>query len=320
MQYSKFYIKCEFLEKGTLNTFKGSAIRGAFGHALKKAVCTVRDNDCISCILQRQCLFAKFYLDQKEGNEKAPSKIHPFIIEPPFEIKKEYQKGEEFLFSIILLGNSYEMLPFIIYAFEIMGNKGIGRSLEKNEEKIIQNTPFIIKDILVVENGEKQSIYNTVKKQIISSPSPYNLVYQPVINGKTNQQELTLTLETPLRFKNENNLSSTLDFMQLLRLMVRRISSVFREYEDKNFYIDIKPLLAIAEKVCIVHSSLHWEEQTRYSSRQRKVMKFGGLLGTITYQGNFQEFVPLLDLATLLHLGKQTSFGLGKINYQLKDL
>ena len=65
MLYSHYTIQCRFLESGTLNVFKGSALRGAFGYALKRAVCTVREKECATCILHGQCLFAKFLWNKK---------------------------------------------------------------------------------------------------------------------------------------------------------------------------------------------------------------------------------------------------------------
>lgn len=41
-------------------------------------------------------------------------------------------------------------------------------------------------------------------------------------------------------------------------------------------------------------------------------MKFGGLVGEITYQGDFKRYLPLLRLGEHIHVGKATTFGLGK--------
>jgi len=43
-------------------------------------------------------------------------------------------------------------------------------------------------------------------------------------------------------------------------------------------------------------------------------MKFGGLLGTITYAGDLEPFIPYLALGEWIHIGGKTSFGLGKYN------
>jgi hypothetical protein len=43
-------------------------------------------------------------------------------------------------------------------------------------------------------------------------------------------------------------------------------------------------------------------------------MTFGGLIGTITYAGNFDDFKPYLILGEHIHIGKNCTFGQGKYN------
>jgi CRISPR/Cas system endoribonuclease Cas6 (RAMP superfamily) len=47
-------------------------------------------------------------------------------------------------------------------------------------------------------------------------------------------------------------------------------------------------------------------------------MKFGGLIGSITYEGKFDKFLPLLKLGEFIHIGKNTTFGLGKYKINVK--
>ena len=45
-------------------------------------------------------------------------------------------------------------------------------------------------------------------------------------------------------------------------------------------------------------------------------MKMGGFIGSITFEGDFEKFMPFLLLGEFIHVGKGTSFGLGK--YKIK--
>ena len=64
-------------------------------------------------------------------------------------------------------------------------------------------------------------------------------------------------------------------------------------------------------------SSLRWHEQVRYSSRQKSRQLLGGLCGTLEVEGGLAPFLPLLRTAEVVHLGKETSFGLGKIRVEV---
>jgi hypothetical protein len=62
----------------------------------------------------------------------------------------------------------------------------------------------------------------------------------------------------------------------------------------------------------VIRNSLRRWDWERYSSRQKTRMKMGGLMGEITYGGPVAAFEPFLRAGEILHVGKGTSFGLGK--------
>lgn len=60
-------------------------------------------------------------------------------------------------------------------------------------------------------------------------------------------------------------------------------------------------------------TQLHWHDQTRWSSRQQQSMKLGGLLGRLPLPAaGLDQLWPLLWFGQYVHLGKNTSFGLGQ--------
>jgi len=42
-------------------------------------------------------------------------------------------------------------------------------------------------------------------------------------------------------------------------------------------------------------------------------MNLGGITGRIVYSGQVEPFLPYLQAAEILHIGKATSFGLGRV-------
>jgi len=73
-------------------------------------------------------------------------------------------------------------------------------------------------------------------------------------------------------------------------------------------------LAAMAESVKIVDKDLRWQDWHRYSSRQKASMRLGGMVGTIRYKGeNLGVFMSLLRYVEQVHLGKQTTFGLERL-------
>ena len=118
---------------------------------------------------------------------------------------------------------------------------------------------------------------------------------------------------TPLRLKFENRLKADLPFHVMVRAMLRRISSLFNHCGEGEPNLDYRGLVKRAEEIRISDDNLRWYDWRRYSFRQDQSMLMGGVVGSITYEGKIGEYMPLIDFCSTVHLGKQTTFGLGKI-------
>ena len=129
---------------------------------------------------------------------------------------------------------------------------------------------------------------------------------------------LKLSMTTPLRLKFENRLKADLPFHVLVRAMLRRVSSLFNYFGDGEPPLDYKGLVDRAKEVRIADSDLKWFDWRRYSFRQDRSMLMGGMTGSVTYEGNIGEYMQLIDFCSKVHLGKQTSFGLGKIKSEIQ--
>lgn len=308
MLFGCYNFKCRFNSKAILPQYKGSTFRGAFGNSLKRAVCVTRNKDCHTCLLFSRCIYAQSFEAQtalKSRTDKSPTIPPPYIIEPPLESKTQYSTGDEFNFSLILFGRTNDALPYFIYAFEIMGEIGIGKKIDGN----LRGT-FTLDSVL----QNKSIVYDSISKKV-QPVSPTDLEYSDKIEESASS--IKIKFLTPLRLKHHNELSSELPFHLLVRGMLRRISSLFENFGDGEPAIDYRQLVQRAEQVQTADSTLRWHDWERYSNRQENSMMMGGVVGSITYSGELTDYLPLLKLSQKLHIGKQTSFGLGKFEYEI---
>ena len=72
-------------------------------------------------------------------------------------------------------------------------------------------------------------------------------------------------------------------------------------------------LQLIAAEIKTTKEDLRLEQLNRYSNRLREKMDFSGLLGELEFEGDLTPFVPWLFAAQILHIGRNTTFGMGRI-------
>lgn len=134
-------------------------------------------------------------------------------------------------------------------------------------------------------------------------------------NGNGEIKRVNIEFETPLSVTFENKLQDTLPFHVLTRAMLRRVASLLDVYGAGEPDLDYKGLVKRSKDVRMVESRLSWFEWERYSFRQKRSMPMKGVTGSVTYEGGVDEFFPLLDFCSRVHLGKNTTFGLGKFGF-----
>lgn len=232
---------------------------------------------------------------------KYPAAPHPFVLEPPEDGPQKLPQGSLLDFGLVLIGQAVELLPWFILAFEELGRSGLGSKVGSERGRF---------RLLAVRQGE-ELLYQPGMSLAVQ-PQPECL--PPAVPVKAN---LCLTFHTPTRITYQEHFAEQLDFHILFRNLLRRISllSFFhcgQRLDDSGF----AGLIRQAEGIATVSHQLRWHEQERWSSRQKATMKFGGLIGTVVYQGQLAPFMPYLALGETLHCGKGCTFGLGRYSVE----
>jgi CRISPR/Cas system endoribonuclease Cas6 (RAMP superfamily) len=71
-----------------------------------------------------------------------------------------------------------------------------------------------------------------------------------------------------------------------------------------------------ASALQVTATRLTWRDLSRYSNRQQRKTPLGGFTGTLHLQGDLTPFARLLRTAEILHVGKGTTFGLGRFQIE----
>lgn len=303
MQAGTYTFSCRFDTDALLPAFKGSTLRGGLGQALKQITCALRKRQCNSCMLFSSCVYA-FLFEKKNTSPATPSPPaahppHPYVLVPPAEKQRDYSAGTPFAFSLLLFGRANDYLPHVIYAVQEMGRAGLGKNTAAKGQFRLESVH--LGDTILYNNGNL-TLPENIPELI------------PVATPEASTNTLGLTCKTPVRLKHNNRFRTDLPFHLLVRAALRRISSLEAAYGNGEPALDYKGLAARATAVRNLSENCQWVEIERYSNRQQTAMLIGGVLGSNLYQGDdLAEFLPLLRYCEVVHLGKQTSFGLGRI-------
>lgn len=298
-------------EPARLPPYKGSMLRGAFGHALRATVCSQGPRQpCRSCSLRRTCVHTRLFETFIEG-EPPPflkgldTSPRPYVFEPVGEASenRDLDCGEELVFDLLLFGQAAELQGFVLVALERMAARGLGKQRASFRlERVRWRSP----------DGTWKEGYRRGERAwqgvpAVALPGP----------GGTGNGGLTLRFETPTRFKNSGRLSDDFTFRNLTFRMLRRLLELAHFHvPDAEVDWQFRPFLERANQVRVVRRDLRWWDWERWSQRQRTAMRLGGFIGELELQGELSPFLPLLAAAEVVHVGKGTTFGLGKLRVE----
>ncbi len=303
---SVFRIKVRGEKRVSLPDFPGSTLRGAFGLALRQISCVLRSAECDSCPLRGECAYAFSFesvfsgdSDYLKGTHRAP---HPVLVYPLRLGGGIARKGGTYTFGMTVFGRARSHLPSYLGAIEHLGGLGLGRDRGRFEVVRI--------DELVAPRGWKR-VYQKGSELKIDAQG--GILVEQVLRRRTSNKRLILQTLTPLRMKSGGKLVTKPVLSAIVLGILTRLRVLSDLYSGEA--IDLLKDLDVNElvkEVRVEGSEFRWRDYGRYSKRQRAPMRLGGLMGTMVISGNLRQVYPILKVGELIHLGKNTAFGLGR--------
>jgi len=287
-------LKC--LGKIYLSKFKGSTIRGGFGYSFRKICCINKPKKCEECELLKECIYIKIFEPKIFREEKVKDIPRPFVFEYPTNFKNFFDIDEILKFNFIIFGDAIDYFPYFLLSFIDLGNEGLGSTREK----------FIVEKVEQIYPCKKVIFKNTDPNIKLLEKKEIKLV------KKSDLKTLKIRFITPLKLKYEGKLISYPEFHIFIKGILRRILLLLKYWCGFDEKIEFDEIIEKAKEVKISECNLKWFDYERYSTRQREKIKHGGIIGEIEYKGNIGDFLPLIEIGSHIHIGKNTSFGLGK--------
>jgi hypothetical protein len=322
-----------------LPSYLGSTLRGAFGMALRRSACALRRQECSTCLLRTSCIYSYTFetplVSGSEDQRRYATAPHPFVLNLETGTEGIQEPGSTFSFGITLVGRAAEFLPYFVYASQRMGELGIGKGRGTFEVVRVYNLglceipfnpplpkegkgDFMLHCDHAGHGGSQEHQLETIYEDgVLRMPREFlGLGNAESISTKFSPQAVRLRFITPLRLVFDGDLCLDPEFHILARNLLRRLNNLVCFHCGQEGDHALGYLLDKAETVRLAESKTRWYDWERYSKRQDKRMQMGGLLGEVTYEGELEQFLPLLVLGSWVNLGKGTSFGLGRYSLE----
>jgi len=124
---------------------------------------------------------------------------------------------------------------------------------------------------------------------------------------------VTVHFRTPTELKSVGTVADRPEFAILFRRLRDRISTLRALYGEGPLEIDFRAMGERAASIRMKRCELTWEQVSRRSGRTGQVHSIGGFTGEAVYEGALAEFLPWLQAARWVGIGRQTVWGKGDV-------
>ncbi len=270
---------------------KEPIFRGQMGRYLRQGCCPFYDDpgkDCENCGLAKGCLYLKLFAPQTRN----PSDPRPFV--PVLEGENSqsmFQKGEKGKAGLVLMG------PAITYS-----SLFCEAALSALGAFPLQTGPVQVEmPEGPVFSHEAEHAGRTLKEW----------AERDFVQGRECRG---LRFVTPMRVTGkERGLRDDVNFFVLMQALLRRLRDLKRAFDTDRDMGDSREILDKAAQVQVRENRLKWEKRERYSARQGQDVYLSGFTGYISFDREISDFYPLLKAAEIVHVGKGTSGGCGRV-------
>jgi hypothetical protein len=196
---------------------------------------------------------------------------------------------------LVLIGRAIEFLPYFVLVLNTLGELGLGRdrgvcSLEK--------ITVAQEEIFTKGDSNVRHVPPLTARDLASQSKP--------------NEHLTMKLKTPLKLIRDHQiLRHEPQFQDIFRFLLRRVALLGQFHCALQPDCDFRAFIDQSREIKLQESDISWMNWTRYSTRQESNMPGSGFVGRLTFQGDLKPYWPFLCLGKYVHVGKNTSFGLG---------
>lgn len=215
----------------------------------------------------------------------------------------EYAPGERMRFGFTVIGRAADYMPYFIYAFSKMGEAGVGRLKARYElERVEAKNPL---------SGTREQVFDGETARNRRLPAVWEDAVSMARSLDGERARLEFLTPTFVKFGGAVSPEAP-SFAALAQALLIRIPMLSAMHCGEVWREDFRELVARSREIETVRDTTTWVSFRRYSSFKKKSEPLEGIVGCAEYAGPVEEFLPLITMGQLTHVGKRAVFGLGR--------
>ena len=228
--------------------------------------------------------------------DKIPQPFVLLLLEP----QENGVASPTLTWGVRLFGEACRYWPYLVHVYQTAGERGLGR--HRLQYQLRQ----------VTDRVGKAQLWSPDRAQ---AAEPATGHVSPGTAVQPDRCPLRWTFHTPVRLPQVSGRLTGIDLVLAGRRRFQIMDYFYGVSEKERArqpseYVDADDFSTLASRL------RPWRLQ-RYSGRQRRRMTLDGLVGEIVIEGPWGQSGKWLQAVPLLHLGKATSFGFGRVTWEV---
>ena len=242
---------------------------------------------------------------------KRHQKVAPaFVFHPQETEYRRYGAGECLRISVLVFGDVIARCRDLIQVFAALGQAGLRLDAGR----------FKLERVLAVDDGGSElCIWREDKSIPVYAPPVLDLKWWLESRLRVRESadgNMLLSFNTPARLLKGKRPIFSPDFTQLFPFMLRRITSMIYTHCDIELDVDVAALQRDISAVKCLQNSLYWRDWRCLRDAEQGMQPLGGVCGNIVVRdpGGYSPIACLLQLGSLMNLGKNAAYGSGSFS------
>lgn len=224
----------------------------------------------------------------------------PFVLAIDPASAGDYQAGDHWELKVLFWGQGIQSAGDFARVLQALARAGFGPGIEGGELVAIETEDA---------SGHRCQLWH--EGHPLQRLSPVFCELDWWLADWPQGCDWRLEFLTPARLLSAGRPLFRPNLAQLFPFVLRRVTSMCHAHCGLELLVDPSPLLQAAARVQVLEKSLLWTDW-RSLDRGSELFDLGGLMGGLTLSGAaLDELVWVLQVGSLLNLGKGSAFGAG---------